>query len=496
MYRHASGQCEFPDFYLPFGGHLNAENRWVKLAKMVLWDEVERVYSKGFAQSAMGAPAKNSRMAFGALIIKERLGLSDRESVEQIRENPYLQYFLGLHEYRDEPLFDASTMVYFRSRFDQEQLEAINEKLVEGADAEEDQPESSQAEAAETQNTEEPSLKDPGQDQTTEVPLEGKLLIDATCAPADITYPTDLKLVGEAREKSQRILDDLYATIAEAVRVKPRTYRRQARQRFLAALKTKRLSPAKRRTAIGAQLRYLRRNIGHIDQLLDQGADLRALGKYWLKCLWVIREVYRQQLQMYRQHSQRIDDRIVSISQPHVRPIIRGKAGKNVEFGAKLSVSCARNMVFMDRIDWDNFNESSDLQGQVEAYRRRFGVYPRSVHADGIYRNRVNREYCRQRGIRLSGLPLGRRRKDFNQIAEQARQDELDRIPIEGKFGNAKRKGTLHRVMAKLPHTSLTLIHLSFIVLNLDTLLRLCRALSQWLYSWLLETTRPAASLT
>lgn len=94
--------------------------------------------------------------------------------------------------------------------------------------------------------------------------------------------------------------------------------------------------------------------------------------------------------------------------------------------------------------------------------------------------------------MRLSGLPLGRRSKDFAQIAAQARQDELDRIPIEGKLDYAKRKGTLDRVMAKLPHTSLTAIHLSFIVLNLDTLLRLCRALNQWLRRWLGETTRPA----
>ncbi len=82
--------------------------------------------------------------------------------------------------------------------------------------------------------------------------------------------------------------------------------------------------------------------------------------------LLVVTEVYRQQLWMYENSSKRIDDRIVSITQPHIRPIVRGKAGKPVEFGAKLSVSCFDNYVFLDHLSWGNFNESSDLITQVD----------------------------------------------------------------------------------------------------------------------------------
>ena len=104
----------------------------------------------------------------------------------------------------------------------------------------------------------------------------------------------------------------------------------------------------------------------------------------------------------------RIADRIVSVSQPHVRPIKRGKAGAATEFGAKISASLIDGVSFVDRISWDAYNETGDLIGQIKAYRTRFGHYPESVHADKIYRTRDNRKFCKKHGIRLSGPPLGR----------------------------------------------------------------------------------------
>ena len=183
---------------------------------------------------------------------------------------------------------------------------------------------------------------------------------------------------------------------------------------------------------------------------------------------------------MHKTHSHSVEHRIVSISQPHVRPIVRGKAGKKVEFGAKISIShLAEGYITLARLSWENYNESTDLIGQIESYRERFGYYPASVHADTIYRNRMNRSYCKKRGIRLSGKALGRpkkqtaaNREELKAEKKRQRQDELDRIPVEGKFGSAKRKGTLDRIMAKLAHTSESVIHVDIIVLNLDTLLR------------------------
>jgi hypothetical protein len=144
-----------------------------------------------------------------------------------------------------------------------------------------------------------------------------------------------------------------------------------------------------------------------------------------------------------------------------------------VEFGAKLSVSYIDGYVFLDRISWDNFNESGDLKAQVEAFKRYTGVYPKSVHVDRIYRTRSNRAWCKERGIRISGPPLGRPPTNISlELKKQALEDERVRNAIEGKFGVSKRRFSLNRVMAKLPNTSQTAIAITFLVINLSALLR------------------------
>ncbi len=132
MYPKKDPQLTIDDFISPFDGALSADNRWVIKAKMIPWDDIDGDYSELFP-SDTGNAAKLARVAFGALVIKETLGISDEETVEQIRENPYLQYFLGFKEYTNKKPFDPSLMVYFRKRFSLEQLNAIN-KIVCGQD--------------------------------------------------------------------------------------------------------------------------------------------------------------------------------------------------------------------------------------------------------------------------------------------------------------------------------------------------------------------------
>ena len=206
----------------------------------------------------------------------------------------------------------------------------------------------------------------------------------------------------------------MYEPIKEKLKNKPRTYRNIAKKNYLLVAKCRRPRKRKRRKAIKQQLQYVQRNLSHIEQLIEQGASLKNLSKRQYKNLLVIAEIYRQQLWLYENKKQSIENRIVSVSQPHIRPIVRGKAGKSVEFGAKLSASCIGKYAFLDRISWDNFNESSDLIKQVELYKEYTGYYPESVHVDKIYRNRKNINWCKERGIRISGPPLGRPPKNVS----------------------------------------------------------------------------------
>ena len=114
-----------------------------------------------------------------------------------------------------------------------------------------------------------------------------------------------------------------------------------------------------------------------------------------------------------------------------------------------------------------------DLKGQVEKYKERYGYYPESVHADKIYRNRENRKFCEKLGIRLSGPPLGRPKKKRDKEKEKlVRQDEKDRIAVEGKFGNGKRKYGLSRIMSKRADTSESSIAMIILVMNMEKILR------------------------
>jgi transposase, IS5 family len=152
---------------------------------------------------------------------------------------------------------------------------------------------------------------------------------------------------------------------------------------------------------------------------------------------------------------------------------VRGKAGKSVEFGAKLSASCRNGYVFLDRISWDNFNESGDLKTQVEAFNKFTGYYPESIHVDQIYRTEENSILCKELGIRMSGVRLRKSPKNLSKLLKkQAQSDERIRNLIEGKFGEAKRRFSLSRVMAKLDNTSETSIAITFLVMNLSALLR------------------------
>ena len=314
--------------------------------------------------------------------------------------------------------------------------------------------------------------------------------MDATCAPGDISYPNDLAILDRARRQTEKIIDSLYKSCQTKGGKKPRTYGKKARKDYLKVAKKRRPSRQERRDAIAKQLQYIKRNLSHIEKLITLEAELSSLNPSKYKMLLVVAEVYRQQLWMYENESTRIDDRIVSITQPHIRPIVRGKAGNPVEFGAKLSVSCFDNYVFLDHLSWSNFNESGDLKTQIEEYKNLTGYYPNSVHVDRIYRTRENRAWCKERGIRISGPRLGRPPKNVSRATKtQAAYDEKFRNAIEGKFGQAKRRYGLNCIMAKLSETAETSIAITFLVINLSTLLRQfnCLFLSLFLYTYKLS---------
>lgn len=443
-------QLTLEGFETPFSRSLRKDNRWVELADKLPWDILVGTYLGQMRNSDTGADGINPRVAIGAMIIKHMCDLSDRETVQQIQENMYMQYFIGYKSFSDEIPFDPSLFVNFRKRLGIDQINEINEKIL-GLNSKDDD---SKGVSGNIQNERQNGVmpKEP-------VTHKGKLITDATACPQDIAYPTDLNVLNDAREKSEQIIDALYDI--EKHDSKPRTYRKVARKDYLKTAQKKKKSKKEIRSANKKQLGYLKRNIKHIYTLLDTYQGI-PLPKKQYKYLLVIQEVYRQQRYMHKNRVHSVEHRIVSIHQPHVRPIVRGKSNAQTEFGAKINVSLMNGYAFLDELSWEAFNEGQFLIPAVEDYKGRFGYYPEEVMADKIYCNRQNRADLKERGIRLRAKPLGRPK-----AVEEEHVRPGERNPIEGKFGQAKTAYGMNRIRARLQQTSESWIATIILVLNL-----------------------------
>ena len=503
-YRHDFNQLSIDDFFLPFGGKLRKDNRWVRMAAMMPWEYIDEIYAKNMSIET-GRRSIPSRIAFGAIFIKEFCNLTDEGTVAEIQENAYMQYFLGLHEFQDEPLFDPSMMVHFRKRFPVNEVAQINEYFCTGkrpdgmrdvdrnktAEQDEDEGENKSQDddnlppAPTNEDDSQSSEKKKGKHKSSTSKKKekrrkknrGKLIMDATVAPADITYPTDIGLLNKSREHLENAINVLWKEVPHTGHKLPYSAK-AARKSYLNLAKCKKWTRAKCRKAIGEQFRYIELATSRLDALKKQVPNWEALLPAWLRSrLDVIPKVYAQQKQMYDNNVNVCENRVVSLEQPHVRPIKRGKRPNPTEFGQKLHLSTVDGYTYLEQTSWSNFNETLDLQGAVENYFRREGVYPSAVLADQIYQTRANKMYCKEKGIRLSGLPLGRRNKTDTdaKLKRQMYKDSCQRNAIEGRNGTAKRRFELGLIMSKLDESAKTEAALNILAMNAS------HRLVQWL---------------
>ena len=465
-------QISFTDFNQPQGLQMNPNNRWVKKAAMIPWDTIEAEYAKLFP-SHTGMPAKPLRMALGSLLIQKQYHYPDEELVEQIRENPYYQYFIGLPGYEDKIPFVPSLLVEFRKRLSEDVLNEINEMII-AYNAQQDDDDSDDRSGDAGQSDQQNSAPDSEN--------AGTLILDATCAPQNIKYPQDIELLNEAREK----LEDMICRICDEYNFyRPRMYREKARKDYLALAKCRKRGAKKIRKAIRKQLQYIRRDLGYITNLLENNGI--ALSRSDAQMLDTLQALYAQQQYMFTNNTHSVVNRIVSISQPYIRPIVRGKAKSPVEFGAKLDLSVDETgMCRIEKLSFDAYNESAVLKTAIANYKDRTGHYPERVLVDQIYRNRENISYCSNLGIRLSGKKLGRPKKDADSKAEKkiAYQDNTDRIEVERKFSLAKRKFGLGLLLTKREDTTRASIVLSIIAMNIDRLAAMLLRFIQFLLNF------------
>ena len=464
-------QQALEDFGMPLGIELAKDNEWYVLASRIDWAVAEEAYRKNFP-SRRGHPATPLRQVLGALIIQKRMGLSDRALVKAIAENPYYQYFIGLPRFVQKCPFAATTLVAARKRLDVEMLMRLNEAFLENASPTPEHCRREKKSGGKTGSAPVAAVAEErhgervgdAEDGANGERNAGTMILDATCSPSAIRFPQDFSLLEEARLKTDGMIDLLHAQVDGKGARHPRTYRRTLRRLYLAIAKSKKRTAKAIRALIRKQLCALKRNLGFVDVYLARGGVLPA---GMAAGLATIRKLYAQQKRMFDEKSHRVGDRIVSVSQPHLRPIVRGKAKAPVEFGAKYDVSIdEKGHARLERISFDAYNECTTFIDAVERYKERTGHYPRRALVDKIYRTRENRQFCNDNGIKMSGRGPGRRKESAASKASE-RQEEVDRIEVERFFSREKRTCGAALIVAKLSETTLGSIALSVLVANL-----------------------------
>ena len=449
-------QLTIMEFETPFRKALNPENKWVKLNKIVPWDRFAAIYMNSM-EKGFGRPGISPRMVLGALIIKHLKNLDDRGTIEEIQENPYLQFFVGLSDFTNKEIFDPSLFVDIRKRIGVSEFDELNKKLIKSLSGKDD----------EKHNTN-PDKKDEKGQPTN----KGKLQADATVADQYIKHPTDTDLMNKGRKKLEGLIDILYEK-GDKQGSKPRTYRRVMDKAYLSFSKKRSKRKNEIRKISRKLLEHLKRDIGHINRMLDEWEKKQEkfpLKKTGQRQLWIITTLYGQQKEMYDNRSHTCKDRIVSIHQPHVRPIKRGKQKSDTEFGSKLGVSLDHGIARVNTLSWDAYNESSDLRKQIEGYKQLHGHYPELVQVDKIYHTAANRKWTKERGIRITAAPLGRRpakNKTSYYQKRKRKKEATERNHIEGKFGQGKNAYNLNKIRARLRETSESWISCIFFIMNL-----------------------------
>lgn len=450
-------QTKITEFNNLYNLQLNTKNRWLQLGAILPWDNLVKIFALKYSNK--GTKTINPRFLIGAVLVKHLLNLGDQETINTIQENPYIQFFLGLDSFNTQALFSPSLFVEVRKKLGKESFDAFSDELIKICCADKIVTPSERKEESEQE----------------QLPNKGKLKLDATVADQYITYPNDLGLLNKSRLASEKMIDLLYAALKDALffgditgaarqevfdatKVKPRTNRKTANQKYLTESKKKQKSIKTLRPVLRYLMNCLDRNIKIINQFLDLIAKHPAINQPLkhkdLRKFWILQTINHQQRKMYNEKSNSCEDRIVSLSQPQVRPIVRGKQGKKVEFGSKIGLTLANGFAKAETLSWDNYNENADLIIHAESYKALYGYYPELIQVDKIYPTNENRKWCKERNIRLTAKPKGKPKKLSKAQIKKRKKEYNERNAVEGKIGQAKQGYGLNKIKARLQNTS------------------------------------------
>ena len=284
------------------------------------------------------------------------------------------------------------------------------------------------------------------------------MFTDATCYESDMRYPTDQKLLWECIEKAYKLMCE------ESKRLgihRPRTKFLDVEKANLTYRKQRKHTKGQTRSITRRLLDLLGKILKEMRTMEREHPDAKLMTVRERETMNVITMVYRQQNNHFRSGDAResIPNRIVSVNKPYVRPIVRGKEVKNVEFGAKCNNILVDGISFIEKLSFNAFNEGARLPHCIKMHRRLFGMDAKKIGGDTSYAGTANRDLCKELKIQTSFVKRGKPFKEMNE-KDFVRQ-ELARVratAMEGSFGTQKEHYSMRRIKARRKETEILYI--------------------------------------
>jgi len=387
--------------------------------KAIPWEELVKLLPP--KKSFRGAPSYLPPAGlFGLMFLKHYSGMSDEKLLDAFNTNYAYQMFCGciinpLHPIRDKA-FVCRVRKFLALHCDMQKLQEILINAWKG-----------------------------------ELPHKNMLLMDATCYEVNIRFPTDVKLLWEACswlwETQIPLTCKFYKTPL------PRSKYKLQKIKQLQYQKQRKVSYKKTQKRKRSLLLLLKKGIEAYQNLLNNTSGI-AVNNSILKRFKTIKTLYGQQYYLFHRKTTSVKDRIVSLSQPHIRPIIRGKENKPLEFGIKAHIMQVGGISIIEHHSFDPFNETTRLKNTVYKHHTLFGKCTH-LAADGIYPTNRNRNYCSAKKIQTNFIAKGRRKKDkvLDQVKGILNRERSTRL--EGSFGNQKEHYGLKKIKAKTAPTQI-----------------------------------------
>lgn len=422
---------------------LDDNHELVKISKAIDWPALSDKLAQFYCPDN-GRPTKPARAKVGLLILKHLYRLSDDDLVDLIKRDLYAQYLCDVSFSEAIKFIHSTTLVKFRKKIGLLGIKLIEEEVLN-------------------------SLK------RTKLLKGRKLVCDTTVVPSNIAYPTDISLLEKVRSKTVNYLEKAKEFTADTYR----TYKRTARKVFITYQKIRHHTIQSRRRTQKKILQFSKRNTAQLKNALEKISQKtnssltkvkEKIKEQFLKeaqaFLTTASNIVEQQKDIYKKLP--VKERVVSVHQPHLRPMVRGKYPVEVEFGPKILLNLKNNFLFLEHLSFNNTSDSQLLDLSLKGYQERFGNTPTQLAADRGFWSKDN--YRLAEDLKIKKIAIENKGKS-SYLKGKPFRERLRRLrcSIEARISLSKRKYGLDRIRYTMPQGEEIWVRLGLIAMNLKT---------------------------